>query len=228
MMSQRSQAVEPAIEQTVDSDQAVVAALRAGDETVFAALVDRHHASLVRLAMLYVGDRAVAEEVAQETWLGLLKGIDGFAGRSSLRTWLFRILTNQAKRHGMREGRSIPFSAIAPIGFEAAVEPERFFPPGHEYAGHWRADLPDLATSPEAALLSGETRAVIDRAIADLPPAQRAVITLRDIEGWPSDDVCNELGLSGTNQRVLLHRARSKVRREIERQGEGEGEGTGP
>jgi RNA polymerase sigma-70 factor (ECF subfamily) len=203
------------------ADAALVAALRAGDEAAFTALIDRHHAALVRHAMVYVRDRAVAEEVAQETWLGLLRGLDGFAGRSSLKTWLFRILTNQAKRRGAREGRSIPFSALAPGHGEPAVDPDRFFPPGDEWAGHFIDEQRDWCRNPEEVLLSAELKAVVEVAIAALPPAQREVITLRDVDGFSAAEVCNVLGLSDTNQRVLLHRARAKVRRAIERQLEG-------
>jgi RNA polymerase sigma-70 factor, ECF subfamily len=196
----------------------LVAALREGDETAFAALVDRHHASMVRLAQMYVSSRAVAEEVAQEAWLGVLNGLERFEGRSSLKTWIFRIVTNIAKTRGQREGRSIPFSAVEGPTAEAepAVDPERFRPSSDRWAGHWTSYPTRWETLPEGRLLSGETLERVRGAIEALPPAQREVMTLRDVEGWSSEEVCNTLSLTETNQRVLLHRARSKVRRALE------------
>jgi RNA polymerase sigma-70 factor (ECF subfamily) len=200
----------------------LIAGLRAGDERAFRTLIERYQASLLRLALLYVGDRGAAEDVVQETWLGVLRGIDRFEGRSSLKTWLFRILTNRAKRRGERDHRTIPFSAAGSPG-EAddaqrapAVDPDRFFPADHRSAGHWSSLPQNWDDLPEERFLSAETRAVVDRAIAALPPTQREVITLRDIEGWSSEEVRNALDLSETNQRVLLHRARTKVRRALE------------
>jgi RNA polymerase sigma-70 factor, ECF subfamily len=197
-------------------DGRLVAALRAREESAFEELMREYNASLLRVAQIYVSSRAVAEEVLQETWIGVLNGIDRFEGRSSLKTWIFRILTNIAKTRGQREGRTVPFSALErPDAVpEAAVEPDRFRPPDHErWPGHW-ATKPE--PWPEERLLAGETRAVVERAIEQLPPAQRAVISLRDIEGWSSDETCNALGVTETNQRVLLHRARSKVRQALE------------
>jgi RNA polymerase sigma-70 factor (ECF subfamily) len=195
-----------------------VAALRRQDEAAFAALVEAHHASLVRVAKLYVRDHAVAEEVAQETWLAVMQGIDRFEGRSSLKTWLFRILTNTAKTRAEREGRTVPFSAVAELDEEgAAVEPERFFGSGHRWAGHWAAYPERWETVPDQRLQSDETCACIGEAIAALPPVQRQVITLRDVEGWSAEEVCRLLDLSEGNQRVLLHRARARVRAALER-----------
>ncbi len=198
----------------------LVEALRQRDEAAFMALVEQYHPSLVRLATVYVRDPAVAEEVAQETWLGVLQGIDRFEGRSSLKTWIFRILTNRAKTRGQREGRSIPFSAIRDPGAEPAepsVDPDRFLPSEHpHWPNHWVSPPTDWSEIPEERLLAQETRAVIQSAVEALPPSQRAVITLRDIEGWTSKEACNVLGISETNQRVLLHRARSRVRRALE------------
>jgi RNA polymerase sigma-70 factor (ECF subfamily) len=198
----------------------LIAALRAGDEGAFMTLVERYQSSLIRLAMLYVGDRGAAEDVVQETWLGVLQGIDRFEARSSLKTWLFRILTNRAKRRGERDHRTIPFSAAWTPGDEdePAVAPDRFFPADHRLAGHWTSLPSNWDDLPEERFLSAETRAVVDRAIAALPPTQREVITLRDVEGWTSEEVRNALDLSETNQRVLLHRARAKVRRALEEQ----------
>src|ERR1051326_3240003 len=192
---------------TVENDAALVARLRGGDEPAFRALIEMYHAMLVRVARMYVSTQAVAEEVAQETWLAVLEGIARFEGRSSLKTWLFRILTNRAKTRGIREGRSLPFSSLE--ADEPAVEPDRFH--GGEHT--WAAPPTGF---PEERLLAGETRGVIEAAIEALPPTQRAVISLRDIEGWDAEDVCNALTLSETNQRVLLHRARSAVRAALE------------
>jgi RNA polymerase sigma-70 factor (ECF subfamily) len=191
-------------------ERRLIQALRDGDASAFEQLVRMYNAMLLRVAQMYVSSRAVAEEVVQETWLAVLNGIDRFEGRSSLKTWIFRILTNIAKTRGVREGRSIPFSALA----EPAVPPERFRPPDDPVEpGAWAAPPKPL---PEEALLAAETLRVIETAIEALPPAQRAVISLRDIEGWSSDEVRNALELSETNQRVLLHRARSRVRRALE------------
>jgi RNA polymerase sigma-70 factor, ECF subfamily len=196
-------------------EEELVAALRAGDEEAFAALVDRYQASLVRLALMYVRDRSTAEEVAQETWLAVLNGIDRFEGRSSLKTWLFRILTNRAKTRGQREARSVPFSSIGDAD-EPSVDPDRFQGEGEPHPGGWREFPQRWEGDPEERLLAGETRALILDTIEQLPPNQRAVITLRDIEGLGSEEARNVLDVSETNQRVLLHRARSKVRRALE------------
>ena len=194
----------------------MIAALRAGDENAFAALMREYNGMLLRVAQIYVASRAVAEDVVQETWIAVLNGIDRFEGRSSLKTWIFRILTNIAKTRGQREGRSVPFSALErPEAVpEAAVDADRFLPADHErWPGHWAAKPEPF---PEDKLLAGETLAIVERAIEELPPAQRAVISLRDVQGWSAEETCNALGVSETNQRVLLHRARSKVRRALE------------
>jgi RNA polymerase sigma-70 factor (ECF subfamily) len=194
----------------------LVDALRAGDEAAFMALVDRYGPSMLRLAMVYVRNRSVAEEVVQETWLGVLRGIDRFEGRSSLKTWIFRILTNTAKTRGQRESRSVPFASLGDDA-EPAVEAERFLPPDHpRWPGHWSSPPSGWSHVPDERLVGKETLGVIAQAIETLPPAQREVITLRDLDGWSADEVCNTLGLTETNQRVLLHRARSKVRRALE------------
>jgi RNA polymerase sigma-70 factor, ECF subfamily len=193
----------------------LVEALRAGDESAFAALVERYHTGFVRVARMYVRDRAVAEEVAQETWLAVLGAIDRFEARSSLKTWLYRILTNRAKTRGQRESRSVPFSSIGDPD-EPTVDPDRFRPDGEQYAGGWKEFPNPWEGDPEERLLAGETRRLILATIETLPDTQRAVITLRDIEGFDAEDVCNVLELSDTNQRVLLHRARSKVRQALE------------
>ena len=200
-----------------DDDPAVVEALRQGDEKAFASLIDRYHNSLLRLAMSYVATREQAEDVVQETWLGVLNGIDRFEGRSSLKTWIFRILVNRAKTKGVREHRSVPFSALEGDGDEkeASVDPSRFQESGR-WAGYWSAPPESWEGIPEDRLLSGETRAVVEEAIAMLPAMQRAVITLRDVRGFTSQEACEVIGLTEANQRVLLHRARSKVRARLE------------
>jgi RNA polymerase sigma-70 factor (ECF subfamily) len=208
----------PAVPDTT-ADQQIVAALRRGDEEAFSRLIDLYHASLVRLAMIYVGDRAVAEEVAQDTWMAVVTGLDRFEARSSLKTWIFTILTNQAKTRGKRESRSLPFSAFGDADADAdepAVEPARF-EQGGQWPGHWARPPRTWDESPEYSLLAGEVRAVVCSAVAELPANQREVISLRDIEGWGSAEVCALLGLTEANQRVLLHRARSRVRGALER-----------
>jgi RNA polymerase sigma-70 factor, ECF subfamily len=197
----------------------LIRALRAGDESAFLDLARMYHAGMLRVAQIYVSSRAVAEEVIQDTWIGVLKGIDRFEGRSSLKTWIFRILANTAKTRAQREGRSIPFSALQDPSRvpEAAVDPDRFLDAEHpRWPGHWASAPSSWTPLPDERLLGKETRELMEGAIERLPANQRAVISLRDIEGWDSAEVCNALGLSETNQRVLLHRARSKVRRELE------------
>ena len=196
---------------------AVVAALRAGDEATFTALVAEHGGAMLRVAMMYVSTRAVAEEVVQEAWLGVLAGIHRFEGRSSLKTWIFRILSNTAKTRGEREGRSLPFSSVAADDEdgEPSVDADRFLGSGR-WVGHWTSAPTRFSELPEERLVAQETTAVVERAIAALPETQRTVITLRDVEGWSSDEVRNVLDLSESNQRVLLHRARAKVRRALE------------
>jgi RNA polymerase sigma-70 factor (ECF subfamily) len=202
----------------VSDDAHLVAALRQGDEAAFELLVARYHTSLIRLAQHYVASYALAEEVAQDTWLALVRGLGRFEGRSSLKTWLFHILTNQAKTRGQREGRSIPFSAferVADEDAEPAVDPLRFraSEPG---AGHWATPPQSWEHLPEERMLAKETRACIDATLATLPPHQRIVLTLRDMEGFSSRDVCALLDVSESNQRVLLHRARSRIRSALE------------
>ena len=196
-------------------EAALVEALRRGDEQAFASLVRRYHASLLRLAMSYVATREQAEDAVSETWLGVLKGIDRFEGRSSLKTWIFRILVNRAKTKGVREQRSVPFSSLGSEGdggeAEPSVDPGRFAP-----AGNWSAPPQSWEGLPEDRLLSGEAKTVVDDAIARLPDMQRAVITLRDVQGFTAEEARDVLGLTEVNQRVLLHRARSKVRARLE------------
>jgi RNA polymerase sigma-70 factor (ECF subfamily) len=197
-------------------DDEVVAALKRGDQGVYRELVDALTPGLMRMALMFVRDRAVAEDVVQETWLGVVRGIDRFEGRSSLKTWIYRILINTAKTRGKRESRSIPFSAAARAD-EPAVDPDRFLSADHRWAGGWMLGPGEWPT-PEEELLQGETRDAILAAIEDLPESQRAVITMRDVEGFPPEDVSETLGITDGNQRVLLHRARAKVRTAIEKQ----------
>jgi RNA polymerase sigma-70 factor, ECF subfamily len=197
----------------------LVAALRAGDERAFMEVVSRYGPSMLRVARLYVQTRAVAEEVVQEAWLGVLAGIDRFEGRSSFKTWLYRILTNTAKTRAERERRSVPFSALAGAELDEAepsVEADRFLPQGERWASYWASTPRRFDELPESRLLSGETVGVAQAAIEELPEVQRAVITMRDVAGFSSEDVCDALELSEGNQRVLLHRARTKVRRALE------------
>jgi RNA polymerase sigma-70 factor, ECF subfamily len=206
----------PSYEASPD-DLRLVKALRNGDESAFAELVDRHHAAMVRLATSYVRSRAVAEEVTQEAWLGVLQSLPRFEGRSSLRTWIFRILANQAKTRAERERRTVPFSSLTPDNERSSVDPSRFLGAGHPAnAGHWASPPRRWDEQPETSLLSGEATAVVLAAIDGLPAAQREVITLRDVDGWSSAEVCDLLGLTEGNQRVLLHRGRSKVRAKLE------------
>jgi RNA polymerase sigma-70 factor, ECF subfamily len=198
-------------------DLALVERLKAGDEVAFAMLVRQHQAQMLRVARMYVSSQAVAEDVVADAWLGILQGLDRFEGRSSLRTWMYRILTNIAKTRGQREGRSVPFSSLAGDDLDApAVDESWFQGSGDRWQGGWASLPDDWRGIPDDRLLSAEVRALIGAAIADLPPMQAEVLRLRDVRGWSSAEVRNALDISETNQRVLLHRARSKVRRALE------------
>ncbi len=196
-------------------DLALLDALRGGDEAAFMALVEQLQPSMHRVALLFVSDPALADEVIQDTWIGVLRGLAAFEGRSSLKTWIFSILANRARTLARREGRYVSL-ASSPDDDEPAVSPDRFDPPGAKWAGHWATDPVSWDSVPEARLLSAETQSLIRRVIDSLPPGQMRVIVLRDIEGWSSAEVCNALEIAETNQRVLLHRARSKVRQALE------------
>jgi RNA polymerase sigma-70 factor (ECF subfamily) len=202
---------------TREEERGLLARLRAGDEETFAVLVERYFPTMFAIARSYVKTAAVAEEVVQDAWLGVLKGLDRFEGRSSLKTWVMRIVVNTAMTRGEREARTMPFSALALAEEERAVDPERFRAPEDAFPGHWRAYPGDWSALPEDALVGRETQAVVMRAIEELPAAQRAVITLRDVTGCTAEEVCSALELSEGNQRVLLHRARSRVRAALER-----------
>lgn len=198
------------------TDAGLVAALRRRDDEALGQLIERYQGALLRTAMNYVASVAVAEEVVQETWISLLGSLDRFEGRCSLKTWIFRILGNRAKARGIREARSVPFSALRRAQgdpAEPAVDPTAFEPSSQQ----WITTPQSWEVLPEERMLAQETRAQIQRAVAALPASQRTVIVLRDIEGRSSDEVCALLGISESNQRVLLHRARSKVRQALER-----------
>jgi RNA polymerase sigma-70 factor (ECF subfamily) len=205
----------PAIPADYENEPRLVDALRSGDEEAFAWVVRRYHGPLLRYAGVFVADRAVAEEVVQETWLGVIRGIGTFEARSSVRTWIFNILANRARTRGAREARSVPMSALAAQELEddaPVLGPEHFRPDdAPRWAGHW-AIAPQPWNAPEARLLAAESRAVLDAAIAALPPMQREVIMLRDVVGMDAEEVCGRMSLTDGNQRVLLHRARTRVR----------------
>lgn len=204
---------------SMEDEQRLLVALRAGEEAAFAALVERHHGSLVRVALAYVSDRSMAEEVVQETWIAVLEGLDRFEGRSSLKTWIFSILTNKAKTRGLRESRHRSFSiAGAPDeeSNEPALDPSRFVTLG-VWLDHWAAPpQPWDEDTPEKRFLSKEGAVYLERAIQALPANLRQVLVMRDVEGLGSKEVCAFLEISEANQRVLLHRARSRVRRALE------------
>ena len=202
---------------TLPADAVVVARLRARDEAMFAALVDAWSPGMLRAARAYVADEHTAQDVVQEAWLGVLRGIGGFQERSSLRTWTYRILINCGKTRGVRDARTIPVSSLAPTDEDRGptVDPARFRGPDDPYPGHWRAH-PSAWPSPEDGALAAETRSHLDAALAGLPDRQRIVVTLRDVEGYSSDEVCDLLTISAANQRVLLHRGRAALRAALE------------
>jgi RNA polymerase sigma-70 factor (ECF subfamily) len=195
-------------------DAVQIEALRKGDERVFAALVDRHHASMLRVALSYVSSREAAEDAVQETWVAVIRGIDRFEQRSSLKTWIFHILVNRAKTRGERESRTRPFSSLDIEGAEPSVDPSRFNQHGQRQ-GFWSTP-PTAHLLPEDHVVVAEVGRQLLAAVDSLPPAQRLVITLRDIEGLSASEVCELLDLTESNQRVLLHRARSKARATLE------------
>jgi RNA polymerase sigma-70 factor (ECF subfamily) len=198
-----------------DPDAELLVRLRRGDEAAFLELVERYGPMMLRIALTYVRTPSIAEEVVQETWLGVLNSLERFQGRSTLRTWLLRILANRARTRGAREARCIPFSTLA--GDEPSVDPERFQGPEGRFPGGWSAFPTPWETVPEERVLARETLREVESAIRALPGRQQEVIVLRDVEGWSAEEVCDALELSAANQRVLLHRARSRVRGALER-----------
>jgi RNA polymerase sigma-70 factor (ECF subfamily) len=190
----------------VESDAALLERLRAGDESAFETLLSRHDAAMRRVARTFVRTDSAADEVVQDAWLGVLRGLDGFEGRSSLRTWIFRILVNRARTRAVRDARTVPFSALEDDD-EPAVEPAAF-----AADGRWTSAPARLDADPESGLLSAELREHVLDAVNALSDTQRAVITLRDLVGVPADEVSELLEISPGNQRVLLHRARARVR----------------
>lgn len=189
--------------------------LRSGDESAFGTLVDRYHVSLVRVARSYVSTEAEAEDVAQETWMAVVRGIERFEARSSIKTWLFRILVNRAKSRGVRESRSVPFSSLDRDG-ERCVDPDRFLDADHRWGGFWAAPPNSWRDSPEVRAASAEIRRALGRALDELPAMQQAVVTLRDVQGFSPTEVCEALDVTEANQRVLLHRGRSRLRTVLE------------
>ena len=202
---------------TSQDDLALVERLRAGDEDAFMWLVTSLAPGMRRVARMFVSTDALADEVVQETWVGVLQGLDRFEGRASLRTWIFRILVNIAKTRGQREGRSVPFATLAGDDLDApSFDPSSFRGADDAFPGGWSTLPFDWRGMPEERAEGAETIRVIGDAIAALPPMQAEVIRLRDVHGWSSEEVRNALDLSETNQRVLLHRARTKVRAALE------------
>jgi RNA polymerase sigma-70 factor (ECF subfamily) len=196
-------------------DGALVAALRAGDDATFARVLDAWSSSMLRLARSFVSTHASAEEVVQDTWLAVLKGLHGFEGRSAFRTWVYRILVTTAKKRGTRERRSVPWSSVAPSGDDGpTVDRARFRGPDEAYPGGWR-EFPSVWASPEEIMLGGEIHTVLAAILDELPERQRAVLTLRDVGDHSAAEVCELLDLTPANQRVLLHRARAAVRERL-------------
>jgi RNA polymerase sigma-70 factor (ECF subfamily) len=198
---------------TLDDD-ALVAALRSGDERAFAEIVDRWSSAMLRLALAHIDNHAVAEEVVQEAWLTVVRSLDRFERRSTLRTWVLGIVVNLARSRRRAERRLVPLTAD---DGEPAVEPSRFLPADHaRWPHHWAVE-PVPWRTPEDDLLAAESLKVIEEAIGALPTVQREVLVLRDVEGLGAAETCNILGLTDTNQRVLLHRARARIRQVLER-----------
>jgi RNA polymerase sigma-70 factor (ECF subfamily) len=199
------------------ADAELVGRLRSGDEAAFAGVVDEHHVTMIRIASFYVRDRAAAEDVVQETWLAVVRGIDRFDGRSSFKTWLYRILTNRAKTAGVRQGRVTPARMDSDGRQGPAVDGSRFLPPDHpQWPGHWASPPDAWPRELDDCAVAQEFMDVVTAAIATLPHAQATVVTMRDVEGWTAKEVCTAMALTEANQRVLLHRARTRLREALE------------
>lgn len=201
-----------------EAHSGLVDLLRAGDAAAFTQLVENWSPLMLRLARAYVSTQASAEEIVQESWLAVIRGLDRFEGRSSLRTWVFRILTNQAKTRGIREARTVPWSSVVPEGQGPTVDPDRFRGLDDQWPGGWTVEGRPTAwePSPESAAIAGEIRGRLTAALAVLPERQRIVVSLRDVHGLSSDEVCDALGITAANQRVLLHRGRAGLRASLE------------
>ncbi|MFB9313807.1 RNA polymerase sigma factor [Nocardioides plantarum] len=203
----------------VTRDLACVAALLDGSDQAFRELVERCQPAMLRLANVYSPSGAVAEEIVQESWMAVLDGLASYQGQAQLRSWICSIVVNIARRYSARESRATPLATLAHAegeGHDSSVAMDRFFPPGSEYAGHWRSLPSDWSERPETAALSQELRDVIYQAVETLPEAQRVVVVLRDLEGWAPDEVATVLQVTAGHQRVLLHRGRAKVRTAVE------------
>jgi RNA polymerase sigma-70 factor (ECF subfamily) len=204
------------VDTALPADAVVVARLRARDEAMFAVLIDAWSPGMLRAARAYVTDDHTAQDIVQEAWLGVLRGVDGFQERSSLRTWVYRILVNKAKTRGVRDARTVPGLGVVDEDHGPTVDPARFRGADDPYPGHWRSS-PTAWPSPEDDALAAETRRQLAAALAGLPARQRVVVTLRDVAGHSSDEVCDLLAISAANQRVLLHRGRAALRAALER-----------
>jgi RNA polymerase sigma-70 factor (ECF subfamily) len=201
-----------------EDDTELVDRLRAGDADAFAQLVEDWSPSMLRLARAHLSTQASAEEIVQETWLAVIRGLGRFEGRSSLRTWVFRILTNQAKTRGVHESRTVPWSSVVALDQGPTVDPDRFRGPDDRWPGGWTVEGRPTAwePTPESSAIAGEIRSRLTAELADLPERQRIVVSLRDVHGLSSNEVCLALGITAANQRVLLHRGRAGLRASLE------------
>jgi RNA polymerase sigma-70 factor, ECF subfamily len=208
--------VEPTADAPPRPDEELVARLRAGDAEAFTQIVRAWTPVMLHVARAFVSSHASAEETVQETWLALVRGLDTFEGRSSLRTWTFHVLANIARRQGVRESRTVSVAALDGTGQGATVDGRRFRGSEDKWAGGWRSEAAPRAWGPEVALLSGEIRELLAKALEAVPARQRVVLELRDVAGLGAEEVCEILDMTAANQRVLLHRARAKVRQQLE------------